>query len=300
MVSLAVKTGGVSFESPAILASGILDENGYTMKRVLEDGAGAVVTKSIGTEERNGYFSPVVVPENTYLINAMGLPNPGIDSFEEEINIALMAKKPVIGSIFASNTDDFLKLALKMQDFGVSAVELNLSCPHVQGFGSEVGSDPVLVKEIVKTLKGTIKIPVWSKLSPNVTSISEISRAASDSDALVLINTVRAMAIDIEARRPVLTNTYGGMSGTAIKPVGLRCVYEVRKDTDIDIIGVGGISSYIDALEYIMAGASVFQIGTALMKYGRNIFRRITEDLERYMTSNGIKNLKELVGVAVR
>ena len=300
MVSLAVKTGGVSFESPAILASGILDENGYTMKRVLEDGAGAVVTKSIGTEERNGYFSPVVVPENTYLINAMGLPNPGIDSFEEEINIALMAKKPVIGSIFASNTDDFLKLALKMQDFGVSAVELNLSCPHVQGFGSEVGSDPVLVKEIVKTLKGTIKIPVWSKLSPNVTSISEISRAASDSDALVLINTVRAMAIDIEARRPVLTNTYGGMSGTAIKPVGLRCVYEVRKDTDIDIIGVGGISSYIDALEYIMAGASVFQIGTALMKYGRNIFRRITEDLERYMISNGINNLEELVGVAVK
>ena len=300
MVSLAVKTGGVSFESPAILASGILDENGYTMRRVLEDGAGAVVTKSIGTEERNGYFSPVVVPEDTYLINAMGLPNPGIDSFEEEIKIALMAKKPVIGSIFASNTDDFLKLALKMQDFGVSAVELNLSCPHVQGFGSEVGSDPVLVKEIVKTLKGTIKIPVWSKLSPNVTSISEISRAASDSDALVLINTVRAMAIDIEARRPVLTNSYGGMSGTAIKPVGLRCVYEVRKETEIDIIGVGGISSYIDALEYIMAGASVFQIGTALMKYGRSIFMRITGDLEKYMISNGINNLEELVGVAVR
>ncbi len=300
MVSLAVKTGGVSFESPAILASGILDENGYTMKRVLEDGAGAVVTKSIGTEERNGYFSPVVVPEDTYLINAMGLPNPGIDSFEEEIKIALTAKKPVIGSIFASNTDDFLKLALKMQDFGVSAVELNLSCPHVQGFGSEVGSDPVLVKEIVKTLKGTIKIPVWSKLSPNVTSISEISRAASDSDALVLINTVRAMAIDIEARRPVLTNSYGGMSGTAIKPVGLRCVYEVKKETEIDIIGVGGISSYIDALEYIMAGASVFQIGTALMKYGRSIFMRITGDLEKYMISNGINNLKELVGVAVR
>ncbi|WMT48912.1 MAG: dihydroorotate dehydrogenase [Thermoplasmatales archaeon] len=300
MVSLAVKTGGVSFESPAILASGILDENGYTMKRVLEDGAGAVVTKSIGTEERNGYFSPVVVPEDTYLINAMGLPNPGIDSFEEEIKIALTAKKPVIGSIFASNTDDFLKLALKMQDFGVSAVELNLSCPHVQGFGSEVGSDPVLVKEIVKTLKGTIKIPVWSKLSPNVTSISEISRAASDSDALVLINTVRAMAIDIEARRPILTNSYGGMSGTAIKPVGLRCVYEVKKETEIDIIGVGGISSYIDALEYIMAGASVFQIGTALMKYGRSIFRRITEDLEKYMISNGINSLEELVGVAVR
>lgn len=300
MVSLAIQTGGISFESPAILASGILDENGYTMKRILEEGAGAVVTKSIGTEERNGYFSPVVIPEETYLINAMGLPNPGINSFEEEIKIALTAKKPVIGSIFASNTDDFLKLALRMQDFGVKGVELNLSCPHVQGFGSEVGSDPVLVKEIVKTLKGTLNIPVWSKLSPNVTSISEISRAASDSDALVMINTVRAMAIDIEARRPVLTNSYGGMSGMAIKPVGLRCVYEVRKETEIDIIGVGGIYSYRDALEYIMAGASAFQVGTALMKYGRSIFRKISDDLERYMTVNGIGNLKDLVGVAVR
>lgn len=300
MVSLAIQTGGISFESPAILASGILDENGYTMKRILEEGAGAVVTKSIGTEERNGYFSPVVIPEETYLINAMGLPNPGINSFEEEIKIALTAKKPVIGSIFASNTDDFLKLALRMQDFGVKGVELNLSCPHVQGYGSEVGSDPVLVKEIVKTLKGTLNIPVWSKLSPNVTSISEISRAASDSDALVMINTVRAMAIDIEARRPVLTNSYGGMSGMAIKPVGLRCVYEVRKETEIDIIGVGGIYSYRDALEYIMAGASAFQVGTALMKYGRSIFRKISDDLERYMTVNGIGNLKDLVGVAVR
>lgn len=300
MVSLAIQTGGISFESPAILASGILDENGYTMKRILEEGAGAVVTKSIGTEERNGYFSPVVIPEETYLINAMGLPNPGINSFEEEIKIALTAKKPVIGSIFASNTDDFLKLALSMQDFGVKGVELNLSCPHVQGFGSEVGSDPVLVREIVKTLKGTLNIPVWSKLSPNVTSISEISRAASDSDALVMINTVRAMAIDIEARRPVLTNSYGGMSGMAIKPVGLRCVYEVRKETEIDIIGVGGIYSYRDALEYIMAGASAFQVGTALMKYGRSIFRKISDDLERYMTVNGIGNLKDLVGVAVR
>jgi dihydroorotate dehydrogenase (NAD+) catalytic subunit len=300
MVSLAIQTGGISFESPAILASGILDENGYTMKRILEEGAGAVVTKSIGTEERNGYFSPVVIPEETYLINAMGLPNPGINSFEEEIKIALTAKKPVIGSIFASNTDDFLKLALRMQDFGVNGVELNLSCPHVQGYGSEVGSDPVLVKEIVKTLKGTLNIPVWSKLSPNVTSISDISRAASDSDALVMINTVRAMAIDIEARRPVLTNSYGGMSGMAIKPVGLRCVYEVRKETEIDIIGVGGIYSYRDALEYIMAGASAFQVGTALMKYGRSIFRKISDDLERYMTVNGIGNLKDLVGVAVR
>lgn len=300
MISLTTNTGGLKLESPAILASGILDENGYTMKRILDEGAGAVVTKSIGTEERNGYFSPVVAPEGSYLINAMGLPNPGIDFFRDEINIALKSGKPIIGSIFASNKDDFLKLALKMQDYGVSAVELNLSCPHVQGFGSEVGSDPVLVKDIVKNLKGTLKIPVWSKLSPNVTSISEIARASSESDALVLINTVRAMAIDVESKRPVLTNVYGGLSGKAIKPVGLRCVYEARKECDIDIIGVGGIYNYRDALEYIMAGASAFQIGTALMEYGRKIFSGIAMDLESYLKKNNVANIKELVGVAVQ
>ena len=210
MVSLAVRVGGINLENPAILASGILDENGYTMKRVLEEGAGAVVTKSIGVDERNGYYPPVVVEGNSYLINAMGLPNPGIENYGEEIKIASNGRKPIIGSIFASGVDDFLRLGTSMEDFGVSAVELNLSCPHVRGFGSEVGSDPVLVRDIVKTLKGSLKIPVWSKLSPNVSSILDIAEAAVESDALVLINTVRAMAIDAETRMPVLSNAYGG------------------------------------------------------------------------------------------
>ncbi|MHB1440330.1 MAG: dihydroorotate dehydrogenase [Cuniculiplasma sp.] len=300
MVSLAVRVGGINLENPAILASGILDENGYTMKRILEEGAGAVVTKSIGVDERNGYYPPVVVEGNSYLINAMGLPNPGIENYGEEIKIASSGRKPIIGSIFASGVDDFLRLGTSMEDFGVSAVELNLSCPHVRGFGSEVGSDPVLVRDIVKTLKGSLKIPVWSKLSPNVSSILDIAEAAVESDALVLINTVRAMAIDAETRMPVLSNAYGGMSGEAIKPVGLRCVYEVKKELNVDIIGVGGISNYTDALEYIMAGASSFQIGTAVIKSGRGIFKKITEDLEVYMNNNSIERLSQLVGVAIR
>ncbi len=300
MVSLAVRVGGINLENPAILASGILDENGYTMKRVLEEGAGAVVTKSIGVDERNGYYPPVVVEGNSYLINAMGLPNPGIENYGEEIKIASNGRKPIIGSIFASGVDDFLRLGTSMEDFGVSAVELNLSCPHVRGFGSEVGSDPVLVRDIVKTLKGSLKIPVWSKLSPNVSSILDIAEAAVESDALVLINTVRAMAIDAETRMPVLSNAYGGMSGEAIKPVGLRCVYEVKKELNVDIIGVGGISNYTDALEYIMAGASSFQIGTAVIKSGRGVFKKITEDLEVYMNNNSIERLSQLVGVAIR
>lgn len=300
MHKLPVKVGGLELSSPGMLASGILDENGYTMKRILDEGAGAVVTKSIGMEERNGYMPPVVSEGKNWLLNAMGLPNPGIDHFEEEIAIAKQSGKPVIGSIFGSSVDDFLVLGHKMESFGVSAVELNLSCPHVRGYGSEVGSDPVLVKNIVKELKGTLSIPVWSKLSPNVTSILDIARSASDSDALVLINTLRGMAINIYNRMPVLTNVYGGVSGPSIKPVGLRLVYEVRKEMDIDIIGVGGIGNHEDALEYIMAGANAFQIGTALMHHGRKIFNAVNAGIEEFMSQKGVSQLSELVGCAVQ
>lgn len=300
MHNLPVKVGGIQLSSPAILASGILDENGYTMKRILDEGAGAVVTKSIGVEERNGYMPPVVFEGKNWLLNAMGLPNPGIDHFKDEIAIAKKSGKPVIGSIFGSSVDDFLVLGQKMESFGVGAVELNLSCPHVSGYGSEVGSDPVLVKNIVRELKGTLSIPVWSKLSPNVTSILDIARSASDSDALVLINTLRGMAINIYSRMPVLTNVYGGVSGPPIKPVGLRLVYEVRKEMDIDIIGVGGIESYEDALEYIMAGANAFQIGTAVMYHGRKIFNEVNAGIQEFMAHNGVTNLSQLVGCAVQ
>ncbi len=300
MQKLPVRAGGIYLDSPGILASGILDENGYTMKRILDEGAGAVVTKSIGKDERNGYMPPVVVEGKNWLINAMGLPNPGIGNFADEISIAKKSGKHVIGSIFGSTSDDFRTLAIGMESFGVSAVELNLSCPHVRGFGSEVGSDPTLVKEIVREVKGAISIPVWSKLSPNVTSIIDIAEAASDSDALVLVNTLRGMAIDIDSRTPILSNVYGGVSGPPLKPIGLRLVYEVRKEMDIQIIGVGGIETYEDALEYIMAGANAFQIGTALMKYGRGIFDQVTRGILEFMKENNISDISKLVGSAVR
>ena len=300
MIDLRTKAGGIELDTPLILASGILDENGYTMRRILEAGAAAVVTKSIGVDERNGYTSPVVFEGENYMINAMGLPNPGIEEYGGEIKIAEEAGKPVIGSIFAADAPTFLKLAGEMVDYGVSAIELNLSCPHVKGFGTEVGSDPTLVKDIVETLKASIDIPIWSKLSPNVTDIVEIGSAASESDALVLINTVRAMAIDINARMPVLTNVYGGLSGNAIKPVGLRLVYEIKKELDCNIIGVGGIGNASDAIEYIMAGASAVQIGTALWKKGRGIFDEINQGISGFMKDSGIGSIGEMIGVAVQ
>ena len=299
MVDISVNIKGVRLENPLILASGILDENGYSMKTILERGAGAAVTKSIGMAERTGYRPPVVAEVKDGLLNAVGLPNPGIENFGEEIKIALKSGKPVFGSIFGSNTEEFVQLAKKMEAYGVAAIELNLSCPHVKGFGSEVGSDPDLVEEIVNELKKKVRIPVFAKLSPNVTDIVEIAKAAQNADAIVLINTVRGMAVDIYARKPILTNTFGGLSGRAIKPVGIRYVYEVKKETGKTVIGVGGISDYADALEYILAGSSAVQIGTALYTGGKEIFNTINKGIRNYMEEEKFHTIDEMVGAAL-
>lgn len=299
MADLKTTVAGIQLESPLMLASGVLDENGYTIRRILEEGAAAAVTKSIGVAERPGYQSPVVADVDENTVNAVGLANPGIDSYAGEIAIARKGNKPVIGSIFGSTVDEFVTLGKKMQKFGVDAVELNLSCPHVAHVGSEVGTHPDLVKEIVHSLKKSISIPVLAKLTPNVTDVVEIANAASEADALVLINTVRAMSIDIHAHRPVLSNSVGGLSGPGIKPVGVRCVYDVYKATHKDIIGVGGISSAQDVVEYLMAGARAVQIGTALRNQGRSIFKRINEDLKQFMAEEGYETILDMVGIAV-
>lgn len=291
---------GIKLENPFMLASGILDENGYTVKRILESGAGAAVTKSIGSIERRGFEPPVVYSDNNFTINAIGLSNPGIENYENEIRIALESGRPVIGSIFGQTPEEFANLAKKMESYGASAVELNLSCPHVNGYGMEVGSDPELVSAIVSEVKSKINIPVYAKLSPNTSDMIKQANAASECDGYVLINTLKAMKIDINARAPVLSNSYGGLSGKSIKPVGIRYVYEVKKETGKTVIGVGGINTLEDALEYIMAGASAVQIGSAISTRGISIFRELSNDLSRYMKTNSLRSIKELVGVAIR
>ena len=299
MANLKTTITGIVLENPLMLASGILDENGYTMKNVLESGAAAVVTKSIGRSERTGYRPPIVAEIPDGLLNAVGLANPGIDNFANEMRIAREVGKPVIGSIFGGTVEEFIYVGRKMEEYGASALELNLSCPHVIGVGSEVGSDPKLVEEIIVALKGKVKIPVWAKLSPNVTDILKVADAAAMADAFVVINTVRGMAIDIHARRPVLSNAYGGLSGKAIKNVGIRYTYQLYKETGKPIIGVGGIETYQDALEYIMAGASAVEIGTGVYTMGKSIFQEICRGLSSFMDSEGFTSVKDIVGVAV-
>ncbi len=291
---------GIKLENPFMLASGILDENGYTMERILNNGASSAVTKSIGIDERKGFDPPVIYHDENYVINAIGLSNPGIGSFKDEIEIALRSGKPVIGSIFGKDAEEFSLLAKKMESYNVSAIELNLSCPHVNGYGLEVGSDPDLVSEIVSEVKSKVSIPVFSKLSPNTSDIIEEAKAADKSDALVLINTVKAMKIDIHARKPVLSNVYGGLSGRSIKPVGVRYVYEIKKELNKKIIGVGGIENIDDAIEYIMAGASAVQIGSVIYKYGINIFNKLNNDLNEFFIKNDINDIKDIIGVAIK
>ena len=293
--------GTLRMKNPLILASGVLDESGDTMIRVARAGAGAIVTKSVGLEERVGYPNPVVyeLPSGC-LLNAIGLANPGIEHYRDEMVRAIKSKVPIIGSIFGSTPEEFALLATKMEEMGAMAVELNLSCPHAKGYGMEVGTDSELVEEIISEIKNKVHIPVWAKLTPNTHSLLDIAKSAEKADAIVLINTVRGMAIDINARMPVLSNAVGGLSGPCIKPIGVRAVYEVYSEIEKPIIGVGGITTGEDVIEYMMAGAKAVQIGTAVYLRGIDVFKKISNEIENWLVNNGYESIGEIVGMAHR
>jgi dihydroorotate dehydrogenase (NAD+) catalytic subunit len=303
MADLRTRIAGMEMENPIMLASGILGQTGESLLRIVnEGGAGAVVTKSIGAEPRNGHGSPCLLELENGILNAMGLPNPGINTFEEEMKIASSSGAPVIGSIFADSSEKFAMLARKMEVYGANAVELNLSCPHAEKYGLDIGSDPDKVAEIVKTVKSAVKIPVFAKLSPMVPDIAAIALAAEKAgcDAIVAINTMRAMKIEVRIGKPVLFNKIGGLSGPAIKPVGVRAVFEIAGRVKIPVIGVGGICTGEDALEYMMAGASAVQIGSAVRYRGTDVFGKICQEIDNFMDANGYDKLTDVVGLARR
>ena len=300
MIDLATKIASLKLNNPTILASGLMDEDAGSMKRIINCGAGAVVTKSIGLKSREGYPNPTVIELEHGILNAMGLPNPGIKEFEDEIRKLKRSNVTIIGSVFGSNSNEFVELSKKMQRYGTDALELNMSCPHAEGYGLEIGSDSKLVEEITLKVKESTKIPVFIKLSSNLPSVTEIAKSAENggADGIVAINTVKAMKIDLELKIPVLSNKIGGYSGKAIKPIGIRCVYEISKSVDIPVIGVGGITTGEDALEYIMAGASAVQIGSAIYYRGIDVFKDICKEMETWMKEQGYCDISKLIGVA--
>jgi dihydroorotate dehydrogenase (NAD+) catalytic subunit len=297
---LATEIAGLKLANPTMLASGILGYTGVSLKSIIEAGAGAVVTKSLGLEPRTGYPNPTVVQVDCGLLNAMGLPNPGISHFKEEIKELKNTGAPTIVSIYSYSSEEFAKVAETATKMGADALELNVSCPHIKKAGAEIGCDPQLLTDVVKEVKKKVDKPVIVKLTPNVANIGEIAEAAekAGADAITAINTVKAMSIEIETGRPLLANKFGGLSGPAIKPIAVRCVYDVYRSVDVPVIGCGGISSWEDAVEFMLAGASAVQIGTAIAFKGPEIFSSVAKGIDTYLEKKGFKNAKELVGLA--
>jgi dihydroorotate dehydrogenase (NAD+) catalytic subunit len=300
--SLSVRVAGLELRNPTALASGILGYSAESLQRVAEAGAGAVVTKSVGVEPRPGYPNPTVVQANAGLINAMGLPNPGIDEYTEEITYAKsILKVPLIVSVYGYTAKEYATVAAKAAEAGADAIELNVSCPHVKQTGAEIGQNPKILTEVVAKVKAATPTPIIVKLSPNVADIAEIAKTAvkAGADALTAINTVKAMAIDAETQMPVLNNIKGGLSGPAIKPIALRCVYDIfEAQLNAPIIGCGGITTWQDAVEFLLAGASAIQIGTAIALQEPSVFQTINRGVAAYLKKKGYGSVKEIVGLS--
>ncbi|MFZ3384266.1 MAG: dihydroorotate dehydrogenase [Candidatus Methanoperedens sp.] len=278
---LSLTLTGLKLKNPLMLAAGIMGTTGGSLKRIADNGAGAVVTKSIGIEPKTGQVNPSMVEVDCGYLNAMGLPNPSYKNFQQEIDLARNSGVPVIASIFGGCALDFSQIAGGLE---ADAFELNVSCPHAHGYGADIGTDPALVEDITAAVKTATDAPVWVKLTPNVTDIKSIGLAAQKggADAVVAINTVRGMAIDIESGYPILGNRFGGLSGLAIKPVAIKCVYDLYDVLDIPVIGVGGISDWKDAVEFIMAGAIAVEIGSAAGN-NINIFKDVAIGIEAFL-----------------
>lgn len=298
---LTVNLAGLKLHSPTALASGILGYTANYLQVIEANGAGALITKSVGVTPRVGYPNPTVVQARDGLINAVGLPNPGINEYTQEITYAkTLLKVPFIVSIYGYSADEYALAAKKATEAGADAVELNVSCPHVQYTGSEIGANPKLLRDVVCKVKAELHKPLIVKLSPNVTDIAELADVAAKAgaDALTVINTVRALAIDADTQRPILSNIRGGLSGPAIKPIALRCVYDVFETVKIPILGCGGVSNWRDAAEFLLAGASAVQVGTALATEDLTVFQNINKGLETYLKKKGYRSVKEIVGLS--
>lgn len=273
------------------------------MKSIAKGGAGAVVTKSVGLKPREGYANPSVVQTSSGLINAMGLPNPGIDEFVKEIREAkTLLHVPLLVSVFGFSAEQYAEVADKAVAAGANAIELNVSCPHVKDTGSEIGQSPIILSQVIRKVKKSVNKPVLVKLTPNVANIVEIAKAAekAGADALTIMNTVKAMAIDVEAMAPILANKVGGLSGPAVRPIAIWNVYNVYEEVRIPLVGCGGISDWRDAVEFLLAGASAVQIGTAIATLGPSVFHKVTKGIGAYLKKKRFRSVGEIVGLAHR
>lgn len=302
-MDISVDLSGILLKNPTILASGIMGVSPASLKYAEKGGAGAVTLKSIGPTERSGHHNPTVFAWEQGLQNAVGLSNPGIDHAIPIIKEMIKTLKvPLIGSMFADTIDNFKMVGEKMASTGIAAIEINLSCPNTaDDFGRMFALDPKMTHDVVKAVKQvTGNIPLFAKLSADSPDIAEVAKAAEAAGAsgITAINTVSGMIIDIHMKRPILTNKVGGLSGPAIRPIGVRAVHSIYKAVKIPIIGTGGINTGEDAIQYIMAGATAVSIGSGIYYHGIDIFKKITKDMQIFMKNYDYKNLESVRKIA--
>ncbi len=297
--NLSVKLDKIHLRNPTMLASGILGISQSIFERLYLENIGAIVTKSISVKPMKGYPNPTVIPlgGGSYL-NAVGLSNPGVDAFSRELSNNKII--PIFISLVGSSEKEFSKMVKAFDALNILGYEINLSCPHVSKMGMEVGDDPEAVNKIVKTVRMNTNKPISVKVGVGSIDVVELARVAVDAgaDIITAINTLRAMSIDIETMMPILSNRIGGLSGNAIKPIGIRCVYEISKKLEVPVIGCGGVSSWKDVVEYMIAGASAVQIGSVLGSSGPRIFNQITTGLKKYVEKKQLKNIGEIIGIS--
>ncbi len=291
---------GIKLKNPTILASGILGVTKETVDRIGKAGAGAATLKSLCHEERLGNTNPTMFGYDDVFLNAVGLPGQGIDSALKDFGRLNNLSVPVIGSIYGYRIGQFGEVTKKMASLKPAMIEVDISCPHMD-YGKPYYADAGLTARITSEVKkNSGKIPVSIKLSPNVYDIKEIAHAAekAGADAITAINTASGMVIDIGARKPILANKIGGISGPALKPIAIKCVYEIYETVKIPIIGTGGVTYGKDAIEMIMAGATGIGIGTGVFYRGIDVFRKVCDEMEVWMKKNKVKSLDEIRGCA--
>ncbi|MFH1225536.1 MAG: dihydroorotate dehydrogenase [Candidatus Diapherotrites archaeon] len=300
-MNLTTEFCGAKMKNPTVLPSGIFGTSAALLKRAAEAGAGAVTMKSIGPREREGHANPSIVRWEHGALNCVGLPTPGYKNLGKEWGGLRGIKAPLIASIYGGTVEEFAEVAGAVAERKPAIIEINISCPNSAKHGQMFGLEPEPAAEVTRAVKGVCgKIPVMPKLTPNTYKIVEVGKACEDAgaDALCAINTLTGMLINAEARKPVLSNKFGGMSGAAIKPLALRCVYQLYEEVEIPILGMGGVSSGRDAIEMIEAGAAAVGVGTAVYGSGPSIFGKVCAEMSEWMEKNGVRNIKELRGVA--
>ncbi len=296
-MNTCVKIAGVTFKNPVITASGTFGFGKEYAEFYPLSALGGICTKGLTIEERQGNPSPRVAETPAGMLNSVGLQNPGVDYYLQHYDKWLSEQGTVvIANIAGHKLEDYSAMARKISESRADMVELNISCPNVRSGGMAFGVEPASVRRVTEAVKRACNKPVITKLTPNVSNIADNAKAAEDggADAISLINTLTGMAVDYRTRRPVLANNTGGLSGPCVKPVALKMVWDCHNAVKVPIIGLGGIQSYTDVLEFMICGATAVQVGTATLSDPYAAYN-IAKDLENYARENDA-DLNELIG----